>query len=128
MTAFWQVGTEVAAWLLKHHHMIDWATAAVTGFSILHTILPPWDWNPEFVSIGLREFPRAQKLFYATFNNRWYRVTVYLVGYVALNARSTVWRYISVNNASGPNANKPTMTVQTVTSETVTIPTGEKKD
>lgn len=72
---------------------IDWITLGtqiVAGASVLHTILPPWDF--------LDNFPKAQNV---------YKVFVYLVGYVALNARSTVYNKISVNNPSGPNANLP---------------------
>ena len=56
--------------------------------SLLHTFLPPWDF--------LNDFPGAQ---------RYYKLFVYIVGYVALNARSTVYQRISVNNPAGPNAN-----------------------
>ena len=83
-------------------------TAIVAGCSLLHTLLPPWDWKPKFVEEGLADFPTAQKLFYGAFNNRWYKLIVYTVGYVALNGRSTVWRFISVNNPNGPNANATT--------------------
>lgn len=119
--ALFQAGP-IMTWLMAHHKLIDYATEIVTGCSLLHNLLPPWDWRPEFVTIGLREFPRAQNTFFAAFNNRWYRVSVYLVGYVALNARSTVWRSISVNNPAGPNANVPATVVETVTSEKVIIP------
>ena len=66
----------------------------VTTFlaSVLHTFLPPWDF--------LNDFPRAQK---------YYKVFVYIVGYVAINGRSTVYQHISVNNPAGPNANLPTL-------------------
>jgi hypothetical protein len=62
----------------------------VTVCSILHTMLPPWDF--------LNEFPASQ---------RYYRLLVYIIGFVALNARSTVYQKISVNNPQGPNANVP---------------------
>lgn len=109
-------------WLIAHHKLIDYATEAIAFCSLLHTILPPWDWKPEFITLGLREFPAAQRAFFAIFNNRWYRVSIYIIGYIALNARSTVWRYISVNNAAGPNANTPSTVIETVTSEKLVIP------
>ena len=79
-------------WLIQHHKLIDIATETVAVCSVLHNVLPPYNWEPEFVTAGLAEFPAAQKAFHAIFNNRWYRFFVYLIGYVALNARSTVWR------------------------------------
>lgn len=72
------------------HRILDLLTTVVAIASIVHTILPPWDF--------LNDFPRAQK---------YYKVLVYIVGYVALNARSTVYQKISVNNPAGPNANAP---------------------
>lgn len=93
----------------------DWSKAAhigaeiVAGASFLHTFLPPWDWQPEFVTVGLAEFPTAQKVFYAIFHNRYYRFLVYLTGWMAINLRSGVWNYISVKNPVGPNANVPTV-------------------
>lgn len=81
----------------------------MTGASLLHTFLPPWDWEPDFVTDGLKEFPFAQKIFFGFFHNRWYRLLVYSTGYIALNARSTIWRWISVKNAAGPNASVPTV-------------------
>lgn len=95
------------------HELWQWVTqdpvkaalAMVTACSFLHTFLPPWDWKPKFVQEGLVDFPVAQKTFYAAFDNRYYKLLVYTVGYIALNGRSTVWRYISVKNPDGPNAN-----------------------
>ncbi len=57
-------------------------TEVVAGASVLHTILPPWE--------AFNEFPTAQK---------YYKLFIYLVGYVALNGRSTV--YPSLSTASG---------------------------
>ncbi len=114
-------------WLMAHHKLIDWATQTIAFCSVLHTVLPPWDWNPDFVKLGLREFPTSQKLFYALFNNRWYRVLVYIIGFMAINMRSTVWHFISVSNAAGPNANTPSTVIETVTSEKVVIPSTTKE-
>lgn len=61
-------------------------TSVVTICSFLHTTLPPWDF--------LKDFPRAQAV---------YKVLVYIIGYIALNARSTVYKSISANgNAAVP--------------------------
>lgn len=54
--------------------------------SILHTFLPPWDF--------LDEFPTAQK---------YYKIVIYLVGYIAINGRSSLYTSISVQNPKGPN-------------------------
>jgi hypothetical protein len=60
-------------------------TSAVTICSFLHTTLPPWDF--------LAPYPKAQNA---------YKVFVYIVGYVALNARSTVYKSISVQQPDAP--------------------------
>jgi len=120
--AMFQTSSWIVTFVTKHHRLFDSLTEIITVSAFLHSVLPPWDWNPDFVKIGLHEFPTAQNVFYKTFNNRWYRVMVYVIGFVALHARSTVWRSISVNNPTGPNANVPTTVVETVTSEKVIIP------
>jgi len=63
-------------------------SSIVTCCSFLHSVLPPWDF--------LSQFPRTQAV---------YKVIVYIIGYVALNARSTVYRSIAVGN--GNAAPKP---------------------
>lgn len=67
------------------HHLADIAGSAVIGCSILHTFLPPWDF--------LNDFPRAQK---------YYKLVVYVIGYVAINGRSTVYKSISQQNPPAP--------------------------
>lgn len=55
--------------------------------SVLHTVLPPWDF--------LNDFPVVQK---------YYKTFVYVVGYIALNGRSTLYQSISTKNGNGkPN-------------------------
>jgi hypothetical protein len=120
--AILQTSNWIVTFVIAHHRVFDSLTEIVTACSIVHTLLPPWDWDPAFVRVGLIEFPTAQKAFHALFNNRWYRILVYIIGFVALNARSTIWRYISVNNPAGPNANQPATVVETVTAEKVVIP------
>ena len=51
----------------------------IVACSIAHSLLPPWDF--------LDQFPTAQK---------YYKLFIYVVGYVALNGRSTVYKSISV--------------------------------
>jgi predicted membrane channel-forming protein YqfA (hemolysin III family) len=67
------------------------AVHVIATCSILHTLLPPWD--------VLAEFPRAQ---------RYYKVLVYTIGYMALNGRSTVYQSISISKqASNAPEAKP---------------------
>jgi hypothetical protein len=65
---------------------------AVTVASFLHSTLPPWD-AEAFVP-----FPTFQK---------YYKVLIYVLGYIALNARSTIYPSISVNNPNGVNSQAP---------------------
>jgi hypothetical protein len=83
------------------HQLKDIACDVVVGCSIAHTFLPPWDAD------AIKAFPTLQK---------YYRLLIYLIGYVAINARSTVYPSIStqtvggvnesVNNATGNDAKK----------------------
>lgn len=94
----------IVQWILTSKWYV-YITGGVTLCSALHSLLPPWNWDPDFVKEGLKEFPGLQRRFHSFFDNRWYRVFVYAVGFVALNARSTFWRSISVENPKGVNAN-----------------------
>lgn len=116
-----------------HWKASDWINAGtrfMVTCSFLHTFLPPWDWEPEVITVGFSDFPGVQRVFRVTFHNRYYKAFIYVMGYVALNIRSTIWRYISVDNKNGPNANVPTRSV-TVGSTVVEVqpilpnPTGE---
>lgn len=89
-------GAAVPSVHIDWHRIVDLGTRTVATCSVLHTLLPPWDWEPDFVKVGLADFPRAQSVFRGAFHNRWYKLLVYTVGYIALNARSTVWQSISV--------------------------------
>lgn len=65
---------------------IDWVAVTTTGItvcSILHTILPPWE--------VFTEWPTFQK---------YYKLLVYIIGYAALNGRSTLWQSLSTANGS----------------------------
>jgi len=85
-------------WLMEHHHLVDVVTKVIAVCSVLHTLLPPYDWDPDWCKDGLVDFPDAQKWVRGCFHNRWYKLLVYVIGYVALNARSTVWaKWISAN-------------------------------
>lgn len=78
---------------------IDWIkliTEIVAGSSILHTLLPPWE--------AFNDFPSAQK---------YYKLLVYIVGYVALNGRSRI--YPSLSTASG---SKPSLAATSTDTET----------
>lgn len=98
--------------------LIDRLMTLITVCSILHTTLPPWDWNPDFVKNGLSEFPAAQRMIYCTFNNKYYRLLIYIIGFIAINGRSTVWHVISVANPTGANANLTTIEKQARTDAT----------
>jgi hypothetical protein len=66
--------------------ILDIGAKVVVAASIAHSCLPAW----EFLS----DFPRAQKF---------YKAFIYLVGFVALNGRSTVHQSISISTAGGVN-------------------------
>lgn len=59
------------------------ATNVITICSVLHTILPPWDF--------LNDYPRVQAA---------YKLFVYLVGYIAVNARSALYQSLSTSNGT----------------------------
>lgn len=62
------------------HQLTDGVAYTVMVCSLLHTLLPPWDM--------LSDFPSAQ---------RYYKLVVYIVGYVGLTGRSTVYKSISMS-------------------------------
>jgi hypothetical protein len=70
---------------MSPHEMQDLVFHVIVGCSVAHTLLPPWDF--------LDQFPTAQK---------YYKVFIYIVGYVALNGRSTVYKSISASNGNTP--------------------------
>ena len=68
----------------------QWAEAGlrlVVTCSVLHNVLPPWE--------AFTDFPTAQK---------YYKLLIYLIGYVALNLRSTVYSNISTANGTKTSA------------------------
>lgn len=76
--------------MITQHQLMDIGTETIVVCSLLHTFLPPWDF--------LNDFPRAQK---------YYKLAVYIIGYVALNGRSTVYRSLSTTqNGNGSAATK----------------------
>lgn len=78
--------------IIHWHELKDYAVNTVAICSTLHAVLPPWDWQPQFVTEGLSDFPRAQNFMLGIFRNRWYKLIIYTIGYIALNMRSTVWK------------------------------------
>ena len=84
-------------------HILNIITAITFGASVLHTFLPPWDF--------LNDFPRAQK---------YYKAFVFFVGYVAISARSTVNKSISINNPNGVNTTGVSTTTTSVPVEVTT--------
>jgi hypothetical protein len=67
---------------------INIITRVVFVASVAHTLLPPWDAD------AFQPFPAFQK---------YYKVLIYLIGYVAINARSTVYPQISTQKTGGVN-------------------------
>jgi len=65
-----------------HVDTIKLVTEIVAGASVLHTVLPPWE--------AFNDFPTGQK---------YYKLLVFVIGYVALNGRSTL--YSGISTASG---------------------------
>lgn len=70
------------------HAVKDIAFDIVVGCSVAHTFLPPWDAD------ALKPFPTLQK---------YYRLLIYVVGYVGINARSTIYPSISTQTPGGVN-------------------------
>jgi predicted membrane channel-forming protein YqfA (hemolysin III family) len=58
-------------------------SSVVTVCSFLHTTLPPYEF--------LADYPRVQAA---------YKVSLYVIGYIALNARSTVYHSLSTNDGT----------------------------
>ena len=67
------------------HFWKDIVADIIVISAILHTLLPPWDAD------AIAQFPTFQK---------YYRLAIYLLGYVALHARSTFYPSISTSNGS----------------------------
>lgn len=76
--------------MITQHQLLDLATQTIVGCSILHSFLPPWDF--------LNDFPRAQK---------YYKAAIYIIGYVAINGRSTVYKSISVQQQDAVKTIEP---------------------
>ena len=71
------------------HAVKDILFDVIVACSFLHSFLPPWDIEP------LKPFPRLQS---------YYRLMIYIIGYIAINARSTVYKSISIENPNGVNS------------------------
>lgn len=82
------------------HEAKDILFSVIVGCSVLHTFLPPWD------AEAFQPFPAFVK---------YYKVFIYVLGYVAINARSAVYKSISTETTGGVN-------------ESVTNATGVKKE
>lgn len=66
--------------------IIKLMTEVVAGASLLHTFMPPWE--------AFSDYPNFQ---------RRYKLLIYIVGYVALNGRSTVYQSISTQSGTKPS-------------------------
>lgn len=72
--------------MMHAHNWLDLATETVAVCSVLHTILPPWE--------AFNDFPAAQ---------RYYKLLIYIIGYAALNGRSTIYQGISTKDGQLPS-------------------------
>lgn len=70
------------------HAAKDIVFEIVGGASLLHSLLPPWDAEP------FQPFPTFVK---------YYKVFIYVLGYIAINLRSTVYKSISTQTTGGIN-------------------------
>lgn len=66
--------------------VIKLTTEGIAICSVLHTVLPPWE--------AFNDFPTLQK---------YYKLLLYVIGYAALNGRSTVWQSVSTKNGTQPS-------------------------
>jgi hypothetical protein len=87
--------------------LLKLGTEIVTGASVLHTLLPPWE--------AFNDYPAIQKP---------YKVIVYIIGYAALNGRSTV--YPSLSTQSGTQVS-PAAVTSTQAVNDAWKPTGSKR-
>lgn len=76
---------------MPSHSTQDLIFHIIVACAIAHSLLPPWDF--------LDQFPTAQK---------YYKLFIYVIGYVALHGRSTVYQSISTtqNNKTNGGANQ----------------------
>ena len=70
------------------HSAMEIYIRAVFIASLFHSFLPPWDAD------AFKPFPTFVKF---------YKVLIYVIGYVAINARSTVYPSISTQTVGGVN-------------------------
>lgn len=73
--------------MTETHSLVDLVTRIVLVCSLAHTLLPPWE--------VFADYPRLQKA---------YKLGLYLLGYIALNGRSTLYKSIGTNNGSQVSA------------------------
>lgn len=74
--------SNILSWLAQ----VNWehtVLRTIVACSVLHNFLPPWE--------AFNDFPVLQK---------WYKLLIYLIGYVALNARSAIYPSLSTANGS----------------------------
>ena len=66
--------------------IVKLGTEVVAVASVAHTLLPPWE--------AFSDYPSFQKS---------YKLFVFIVGYFALNARSTLYQSISTQSGTKPS-------------------------
>lgn len=77
--------------MVSFHEVKDVVSDVLITCSALHTFLPPYD------AEAFAPFPTFKK---------YYRVVIYVVGYVGINFRSTIYKSISIENPQGLNKDK----------------------
>ncbi len=80
--------------LASWHQLRDYALGTMATCATLHSILPPWDWNPAIE--WLKDFPKVRSFLLRSiaflFHNRYYKLTIYIIGFAGAHARSTLWK------------------------------------
>jgi hypothetical protein len=80
--------------VINWHELKDYGIGTLATCATLHSILPPWDWNPSLD--WLSDFPKVQnaarRSIAFVFRNRYYKLAIYIIGFAGAHARSTIWR------------------------------------
>jgi len=80
--------------VITYHALKDYALGTLAVCATLHSILPPWDWDPPMKAF--EDFPKVQhffrRLIAVLFHNRYYKLAIYIVGFAGAHARSTLWK------------------------------------